>query len=92
MFFILSFSIMHDTVIHTLDDNTKLSLSEYVQNMQQTNDVSDIQNIHDIFHYIALMPLRHISVEPLRTADGFLDYMFQYTLPLLQNSTKPPIA
>jgi len=91
MLFMLSFSVMHDTVIHILD-NKKLPISEYVKNVEHINDVSDVQDMHDIFHFVALISEKYISLEPLKTKNTFSGYLFQYTLLSLQNSTKPPIA
>ena len=90
--FMLSFTVMHDTVIHMLDDNKSLPVSEYVKNTKQISDVSDVQDMHDIFHFIALISRMHISLETLKTGNTFSGYVFQYALPSLKNSTKPPIA
>jgi len=92
MLFMISFNMMHDTVIHILDDNAKLSLSEYIQNMKQTSDVQDMQNIHDMFHFIALIPVMHISLKPLKARNIFSAYVLQYTLISLNKHTKPPIV
>ena len=92
MLFMLSFTVMHDTFICMLDDNKRLPVSEYVSNTKQINDVLDVQDMHDIFHFIAFISVRHMFLEPLKTGNTFSDYVFWYALPSLKNSNKPPIA
>jgi len=89
LLFMLSFTVMHDTVINILDHTEKLSISEYAQ---QSNDISDVHDMHDIFHFIALISERCISLEPLKKENTFSAYLFQYTFSSLHHSTKPPIA
>lgn len=90
--FMLSFTVMHDTLICMIDDNKGLPVSEYVKNTKQINDVSEVQEMHDIFHFIALVSGTYISLEPLKSGNTFSGYVFQYALLSLKNSTKPPIA
>ena len=90
--FMLSFTVMHDTLICMIDDNKGLPVSEYLKNTKQINDVSEVQEMHDIFHFIALISEKHMFLEPLKEGNTFSSYLFQYALPSLKNSSKPPIA
>jgi hypothetical protein len=88
----LSFTVMHDTVIHVLDSNDKLPISEYVENTKHVQDVTDIHDMHDIFHFIALIPTIDIFLVPLEKSNRLSNYLLQYTLTCLQHNNKPPIV
>jgi hypothetical protein len=88
----LSFTVMHDTVINMLDSNEKLPISEYVKNSTQSHDVADVHDIHSMFHFIALTPTVNMFLSPLEKGNTFSSYSLQYTLPYLQNNNKPPIV
>ena len=92
LLFMLSFTVMHDTVINMLDNNEKLPISEYVNNTKQAHDVADVHDIHSMFHFIALTPTINTLLEPLKKGNRFSCYVLKYTFPSLGNNNKPPIV
>jgi hypothetical protein len=91
----LSFTVMHDTVIHLLDNNDNVPVTQYANADGQTQDIADIHDIHEMhemFHFIALAtPLTEPEVA-LENGDILLVYLLQYTLPHFLSSNKPPIV
>ncbi len=89
LLFMLSFSVMHDTVINVIDNNKQLSISNYTKHVI---DVKDVHDMHDIFHFIALISEKSIFLESFKKEDTFSAYLLHYTFHLFQNTTKPPIS
>ena len=58
----LSFSVMHDTVISIVGEHEHISVAHYTNADKQAPDMMDIHDTHDIFHFIAL-----ISAFPSKT-------------------------
>lgn len=90
--FMLSFTVMHDTVIHVLDDNENVPVTQYTNVSSQTQDIADIHDIHGMFHFIALISPSTSIETALKSRDILAAYLLQYTLPHYQSSNKPPIA
>ena len=90
--FMLSFTVMHDTVINMLNSNETLPVSSYVESQDKTNEHTDIHDIHSMFHFMALLTDTYATLKPLETEDVFSHYVFQYLSPYLKNNIKPPIV
>jgi len=90
--FMLSFTVMHDTVINILDNNENVPVTQYANADSQTQDIADIHDMHGMFHFIALItPLTPPQVA-LQSMNILSVYLLQYTLPHYQSSNKPPIV
>ena len=90
--FMLSFTVMHDTVINILDNNENVPVTQYANVDSQTQDIADIHDMHGMFHFIALItPLTPPQVA-LQSMNILSVYLLQYTLPHYQSSNKPPIV
>ena len=89
LLFMLSFTVMHDTVINLLDNDKNILVSHYASAENQSDDVLDV---HDMFHFMALVTSLTPVPDRLESEQTLSAYLFQYTLTYLENSTKPPIA
>jgi len=93
--FMLSFTVMHDTVINLLDNNENVPVTQYANADSQTQDIVDIHDIHDMhgmFHFIALITQLIPPEVALKNKEILSVYLLQYTLPHFQSSNKPPIV
>ena len=90
--FMLSFSIMHDTVINIMQSNDKMPVSHYVNHDTNTQECSDIHEVHSMFHFVGLiMPYKSTFVQSQK--EKTLSHnLLQYTLLQQETSYKPPIA
>ena len=92
LLFMLSFTVMHDTVITLLDNDENVLVSHYVSVDKQASDVADVHDLHSMFHFMALViPLTPV-LETLKSEQTSCAYLLQYALPHLESSTKPPIV
>ena len=92
LLFMLSFTVMHDTVINLLDNDKNILVSHYASAENQSDDVLDVYDLHDMFHFMALVTSLTPVPDRLESEQTLAVYLFQYTLTYLENSTKPPIA
>jgi hypothetical protein len=90
--FMLSFTVMHDTVINLLDNNDNVPVTQYANADGQTQDIADIHDMHEIFHFIALATPLTAPEVALENGDILSVYLLQYTLPHFLSSNKPPIV
>lgn len=92
LLFMLSFTIMHDTAINILDDKDELHISEYIDCKSETHEYTDVHDMHNIFHFIALSTTIITYEVSLKKAKTFSHNLLCYSPPHLKNSHKPPIA
>ncbi len=92
LLFMLSFTVMHDTVINILDNDENVLVSHYANVEKQTGDVADVHELHGMFHFMALITPLSPELDVLKTKQTPSAYLLQYTLPHLERSTKPPIV
>ena len=90
--FMLSFTVMHDTVIHIIQTNENTSVSHYVNAEIETQECGDIHEVHSMFHFVGvIMPYKN-TVILLQKEKTLSHYLLRYTLPHKESSYKPPIA
>jgi len=93
LLFMLLFSIAHDSIINVIDENEILSVSHYADDstsISKSNKVDDIHDIHNMFHFIAIMS----SSQYLAIFDKkqiLLTSLIRFSLPHYNNYQKPPI-
>ena len=90
--FMLSFTVMHDTVIHIVQTNENTSVSHYVSAEIAAQECGDIHEVHNMFHFIGLIMPYKSSVVLLQKEKTLSHDLLQYTLPYKETSYKPPIA
>ena len=90
--FMLTFTIMHDTVINIIQKSDHSNLSHYVNTDIVSQECADIHEVHSMFHFIGLvMPYKSTFVQ-LQKEKTLSHDLLQYTLPYKETSYKPPIA
>ncbi len=90
--FMLTFTIMHDTVINIMQKSDTTYISHYVsaEILEQTS--GDIHEVHSMFHFVGLiMPYKSTLVQ-LQKDKTLSHDLLRYTLPYKETSYKPPIA
>ena len=92
LLFMLSFTVMHDTVINILDNDENILVSYYTSVDKQTSDVADVHELHGMFHFMALVTPATPILEALKSEQTLSVYLLQYTSPNLESATKPPIV
>ena len=92
LLFMLSFTVMHDTVITLLDNDENVLVSHYVSVDKQASDVAYVHDLHGMFHFMAVVTPLMPVLEMLKSEQTLCVYSLQYILPHLESSTKPPIA
>ena len=92
LLFMLSFTVMHDTVITLIDSDDDVLSSYYSSIEKQTCDVADVHELHGMFHFMALITPLSPDLDVLKTKQTHSAYLLQYTLPHVEKSTKPPIV
>ncbi len=93
--FMLSFSIMHDSVIAFMENNeSPMTQTQVFKNhfTQSDTDSVDIHEIHGMFHFVGLMIPTVNAVIPDYKKTDFLQNLLQYTTLSKEISFKPPIA
>jgi len=90
--FMLTFTVMHDTVMNIVVKNDHMSISHYVSMDVPSQECGDIHEVHSMFHFVGLI-LSHKSTFVLLQKEKMLSqYLLQYTLPHKETSYKPPIV
>jgi len=90
--FMLTFTIMHDSVISLMQKSDHSSVSHYVSTDVASQECGDIHEVHSMFHFVGLiMPYKSTFVQ-LQKEKTLSHYLLQYTLPHKETSYKPPIA
>jgi hypothetical protein len=88
----LSFTIMHDSVMNMIQTDEPTSISHYVNTNVPTQECTDIHEVHSMFHFVGLvMPYKSTFVQ-FQKEKMLSQDLLQYTLPYKETSYKPPIA
>ncbi len=92
MLFVLTFTIMHDTVITIMQKSDHSGISHYVSTDVLPQECSDIHEVHSMFHFVGLiMPYKSTFVQ-LQKEKTLSHNLLRYTLTYKETSYKPPIA
>ncbi len=90
--FMLTFTIMHDSVINIIQKSDHSSLMHYVNIDVVSQECADIHETHSMFHFVGLiMPYKSTFVQ-LQKEKTLSHNLLQYTLLQKETSYKPPIA
>ncbi len=90
--FMLTFTIMHDSVINIIQKSNHSSLTHYVNSNVLSQECADIHESHSMFHFVALaIPYKSTFVQ-LQKEKTLSHNLLQYTLLQKETSYKPPIA
>jgi len=90
--FMLTFTVMHDTVIHIVQTNENTSVSHYVSAEIETQECGDIHEIHSMFHFVGVIMPYQSTVILLQKEKTLSHDLLRYTLLHKESSYKPPIA
>ncbi|MEN8304028.1 MAG: hypothetical protein ABFQ64_08145 [Campylobacterota bacterium] len=90
--FMLSFTVMHDTMMNIVQPNEKSSISNYVKANVTSQESNDIQEVHSMFHFVGyIIPYKNSFA--LLQKEKILSYaLLQHTPPHKETSYKPPIV
>jgi len=93
MLFMLSFSVMHDSVISYMQTNDHTVVTHYAQvDKGSSQEIHDIHEIHSMFHFVGLIvPYVHTFI-PQYEEELYAPNLLQYTTVDKETSFKPPIA
>lgn len=90
--FMLSFTVMHDTVMNIVQTDEPISISHYVNTDVTSPECGDIHEVHSMFHFVGLvMPYKSTFIQ-FQKEKMISQDLLQYTLPYKETSYKPPIA
>lgn len=90
--FMLTFTVMHDSIINIVQKNEPTSISHYVDSNVQSQESSNIDELHSMFHLVGLiMPYKNTFIQ-LPTEETLSHNLLQYTPPYKETSYKPPRA
>lgn len=90
--FMLTFTVMHDSVIDLIQKNEHTSIAQYANTHAASQEGSELQEVHGMFHFVGLiMPYQNTFVQ-LQKEETLSPNLLQYTPPHLETSHKPPIA
>ena len=92
LLFMLSFSVMHDTVINMLETNDGVPVAHYVDNDTTAQECGDIHEVHSMFHFVGVMTPYKSPLLQFQKEKTLSHSLLQYTLPYKETSHKPPIA
>ena len=92
LLFVLSFSIMHDTVIDMLETDDRVTVAHYVNLDTTMQECGDIHEVHSMFHFVGVMTPHKSLLLQFQKEIIFPHNLLQYTLPHKETSYKPPIA
>lgn len=92
LLFMLTFTVMHDSIINIVQKNEHSSISHYVDENVQSQECNNIDEIHGMFHLVGLIvPYKNTFIQ-LPTEETLSHNLLQYTLPYKETSDKPPRA
>ncbi len=92
LLFMLTFTVMHDTVINMMHKSDHTGISHYVNTDSASQECSDIHKVHNMFHFIGLI-IPHKSTFVQLQKEQTLSYnLLQYISAHKETSSKPPIA
>ena len=93
--FMLSFSIMHDSVIAFMEHSESPATQTQVLKgyfTQSDTDMVDIDEMHGMFHFVGLMIPTINTVMPDYKKEDYFQNLLQCTTLHKDTSFKPPIA
>lgn len=93
--FMLSFTVMHDSILSIVQNNEHTSISHYADTnaaSQECSDDMDMDKVHSMFHFVGLIMPHKITFVQVQKAETLSHNLLEYTLPQLETSYKPPIA
>jgi len=90
--FMLTFTVIHDSVINIIETNDHTSISYYVSTDASSQECGDIHEVHSMFHFVGLIMPNKSTFVKLQKEKTLSHYLLQYTLPHKETSYKPPIA
>lgn len=88
--FMLAFTVAHDTVINIMHTNEHTSSSHYVDKDIQSQECDSIDEMHGMFHFVALMTPYKNNFIQFPTEKTLSQYTLQYTALHKEPSYKPP--
>ena len=88
----LTFTIMHDSVINIIQKSDHSSLSHYVNTDVMSQECADIHEAHSMFHFVGLVIPYKSTFLQLQKEKKLAYDLLQYTLFHKETSYKPPIA
>ncbi len=90
--FMLSFSIIHDSFISTIEKSPCDKMAQYILDIDECSNCIEFNKIHKLLHFIAIItPFENNYIHPT-PKEKYTLQLKQYTPPLLQSSFKPPIV
>jgi len=94
LLFILSFNILHDSVITLVDQPHKTTQTVIHEkgDLDDTVQYFALNDIHDMFHFIAIISGIGDKINQDQITEAFIHYLTPYTSPYFETSLKPPIA
>lgn len=88
----LTFTVMHDTVINIIQKSDHSSILHYVSTDVPLQECTDVHEVHSMFHFVGLiMPYKSTLVQ-LQKEKTLSHDLLRDTLPYKETSYKPPIA
>ena len=88
----LFFNIAHATLISIEDDCHHETAHEYILEQSQSAECGDICDIHHLFHFMAIINTRVVSLETHFSKTTLTHKTTLYTPPFKETNIKPPIA
>lgn len=93
--FMLSFSIMHDSIIVFVENNeSSMTQSQVLKEYftQLDTDSTDMHKVHGMFHFVGLAIATVNIVIPDYKKEDYFQNLLQYTTHYKKTSFKPPKA
>ena len=90
--FMLAFNVMHDSVMHMMEKSEHTSVSHYVNTDVNTVECAEVQELHNLLHFVGLIVPHTYAVIQMSKDKIFMQPLLQDTLPHKETSYKPPIA
>ncbi len=91
LLFVLSFSTLHDIFISTID-NKHPNISHFVVDNDPLLQCTEINEIHNLLHFIAILDFDQISLNLLPHFALLSEQKLPNTAPIIESSYKPPIV
>ena len=90
--FMLSFIVVHDTVLTMIDQNKKIGVASSLKSCTVSEQSTDIHQIHNLFHFVALVSTELPSMDIHAKKQTIEYYIPEYILPYKKSIIKPPIV
>jgi len=90
--FMLSFTVMHDSVINIVQKSEHTSISHYADMNVPSQECSEMHEVHSMFHFVGLMIPNKSTFVQFQKEITLSHNLLQYTLSQQETSYKPPIA